>query len=341
MIAYSILDRTQEEGLRRFEIHRDLPQLADLIETAFAEELDRTGNRIVQEMRQMARAWPLLRLVGVSSPLLSQLMSGYVWIEDGELVGNATLSLDSRRRRLWSISNVAVRPSYRGRGIAGQLVEATLQEAIARGARWVTLEVRTDNLAAQRLYRDLGFEVYDSIAELRLPGHRRSGRVTTPGLALRRRLPDDWQALHELSTAATPVRAQELHPVQAQGFRLGLVRRLGRWLDDWLRFRRRSEWVVEENGRIVAHLEAIAQRTRSTHSLQVTVHPSRRGALEDGLVAAGLQWLSHSPGYVIESKISASHPQAQQSLRQAGFQTVRVLDQMRLDLHAGERKAST
>jgi ribosomal protein S18 acetylase RimI-like enzyme len=339
MIAYSTLPRTQEEGLRRFEIHRDLPQLADLIEIAFEEELDRTGNRIVQEMRQMAHAWPVWRLMGASSPF-SQLMSGYVWIEKAQLVGNATLSLDNRRRRLWSISNVAVHPSYRGRGIAGQLVEATTQEAIARGAQWITLEVRADNLAAQRLYRDLGFQVYDSIAELRLPAHRQPARSAPPALPLRKRLPDDWHGLYSLFKATTPLEAQELRPVLAQHYRMGFYRRLGRWLDDWLRFRRRSEWVLEGNGEIVAYLEAMAQRTRSTHSLQITVHPSKRGALEDALLAAGLQWLSHSPGYDIESKVSASHPQAQQSFRQAGFETVRVLDQMRLDLRPNRRDSS-
>ncbi len=342
MIAYSTAQTARRDGMRRFEIHRDLPQLADLIQTAFEQELGRTGNRIVQEMRQLARAWPLLRLLGASGTLFSQWMTGYVWIEDGELVGNATLSVQNRRRDLWNISNVAVRPEYRGRGIARQLVQATLHEAEARGAQWIALEVRADNPAAQQLYRSLGFAAYDSLVELRMPAHRLTPRTAPDVPHLRRRRPDDWQGLYALFKATTAREAQELEPIVASRYRLGLDRRLERRLEDWLRFRRRTEWVLEENGLLVAFLEAIAQRTHTAHSLQLTVHPKCRGALEHPLLATGLHSLSLSPGYDVESKGSTSHPQALKALHEAGFQTIRVLDQMRLALrHTTARSVNT
>jgi ribosomal protein S18 acetylase RimI-like enzyme len=341
MIAYSTAQVTKPHGLRRFEIHRDLPQLADLIQTAFEEELGRTGNRIVQEMRQLARAWPLMRLLGASSSILSQWMTGYVWIEEGQLVGNATLSLQNRRHRLWNISNVAVRPGYRGRGIARQLVEASLHEAEARGAQWVTLEVRSDNPAAQWLYRHLGFVVYDGLAELRLPAHRLTPQAAAQGLPLRKRRPGDWRGLHALFTAATPPEAQELEPIVASRYHLGFYRRLERWLQDWLHLRRRSEWVLEEAGLLVAFVEVIAHRTHTAHSLQLTVLPKSRGTVEDRLLAAGLHNLSLSPGYDVESKVATSHPEALHAFREAGFQTRRVLDQMRLDLRRTKRSVHT
>ncbi len=53
---------------------------------------------------------------------------------------------------------VAVDPTWRRRGIAGRLVDATLAELWARRARWVALEVRASNAPALRLYGRRGFE---------------------------------------------------------------------------------------------------------------------------------------------------------------------------------------
>jgi ribosomal-protein-alanine N-acetyltransferase len=55
------------------------------------------------------------------------------------------------------ITNVAVDIAYRRRGVATRLLIELLREARARGAASATLEVRTDNIAAQRLYARLGF----------------------------------------------------------------------------------------------------------------------------------------------------------------------------------------
>jgi len=55
------------------------------------------------------------------------------------------------------VTNIAVMPQYRGRGIAGQLVAAMIKNAEAHGCQAITLEVRVGNEAAIRLYRKYGF----------------------------------------------------------------------------------------------------------------------------------------------------------------------------------------
>lgn len=57
------------------------------------------------------------------------------------------------------IATLAVHPEYRGRGIASELLVTGLQEAIQRGAKLATLEVRAGNLSAQELYRRFGFQI--------------------------------------------------------------------------------------------------------------------------------------------------------------------------------------
>lgn len=57
------------------------------------------------------------------------------------------------------VATIAVHPDYRGRGIAQVLLSSALIEAIRRGAHSATLEVRQNNLPAQKLYRRFRFEI--------------------------------------------------------------------------------------------------------------------------------------------------------------------------------------
>ena len=57
------------------------------------------------------------------------------------------------------ITNVAVRPQYRRRGIARQLVGRMLEQMAEKGVTGVLLEVRESNLPAQICYAQAGFTV--------------------------------------------------------------------------------------------------------------------------------------------------------------------------------------
>lgn len=55
------------------------------------------------------------------------------------------------------ITNVAVHPDFRGKGIGERLMRAIEELVKKRGATRMTLEVRVSNDVAQRLYRKLGY----------------------------------------------------------------------------------------------------------------------------------------------------------------------------------------
>jgi ribosomal-protein-alanine N-acetyltransferase len=55
------------------------------------------------------------------------------------------------------ITTVAVDPEFRGRRFGEVLLLRLIDEAIERGAAWMTLEVRESNTVAQKLYRKYGF----------------------------------------------------------------------------------------------------------------------------------------------------------------------------------------
>lgn len=57
------------------------------------------------------------------------------------------------------ITTVAVVPEHQRKRFGEQLLIRLIDEAIERGARWITLEVRESNTAAQNLYKKYGFTV--------------------------------------------------------------------------------------------------------------------------------------------------------------------------------------
>ena len=56
------------------------------------------------------------------------------------------------------ITNVAVLPSHRKKGIAGKLLKQLLEEAKKQNLHRIYLEVRASNIAAVTLYEHAGFK---------------------------------------------------------------------------------------------------------------------------------------------------------------------------------------
>ena len=75
-------------------------------------------------------------------------------LEDEKIIGYAGtwIILDEAQ-----ITNVAIAPEYRGRGIGSQLMKELICQVKARGATAMTLEVRPSNAPAIALYTSFGF----------------------------------------------------------------------------------------------------------------------------------------------------------------------------------------
>jgi ribosomal-protein-alanine N-acetyltransferase len=55
------------------------------------------------------------------------------------------------------ITTLAVDPAHRGKRFGEVMLLRLIDEAVERGAAWMTLEVRESNVVAQQLYRKYGF----------------------------------------------------------------------------------------------------------------------------------------------------------------------------------------
>lgn len=87
--------------------------------------------------------------------LLNETADYVVALHRGQVVGygGMWLVLDEAH-----ITNIAVHPAFRGRGIGRRILRELIKRAALRGATKMTLEVRPSNLIARKLYQDLGFK---------------------------------------------------------------------------------------------------------------------------------------------------------------------------------------
>ena len=85
--------------------------------------------------------------------------------EDASGVRGYILLLRRQGTRLARIYSICVDTTARGRGLAEQLIRAGEEAVLAAGSVYVRLEVRRDNETAIRLYRRLGYRVFDAIPD--------------------------------------------------------------------------------------------------------------------------------------------------------------------------------
>ena len=124
MASFTISARAEQHAnLRPLSILRDLPAVADLIEMCFSSTMDNEGKRYVQDMRRAGKDNSFLQWANRAAESTSLPLTGYVWEENGRIVGNASLvPFRNNHQRVYLIANVAVHPEYRRKGIALSLI---------------------------------------------------------------------------------------------------------------------------------------------------------------------------------------------------------------------------
>jgi ribosomal protein S18 acetylase RimI-like enzyme len=145
--------------IRPMNVLRDLSAVADLIELCFSSTMDQDGQRYLSDMRRASRDDRFLNWASHVAETASMPMTGYIWEQDGRVVGNASLiPFRDHGKRVYLIANVATHPEYRRHGIGRALTERAVLQARAKNASAVWLHVREDNPGAIRIYESLGFQ---------------------------------------------------------------------------------------------------------------------------------------------------------------------------------------
>jgi len=311
-------------GVRPVDPQRDVLEIIDLVALGFENELDPQGQKMLAQMRQAAQHRTLSSL-GLGPDMEP---TGFVWVEEGRIVGNLSLryALPSRTRGQM-IGNVVVHPKYRGMGIGRAMVEAAVTAAQQQGARWVGLEVRQDNPAAGNLYTHIGFEAVGRQLHLLRPADVPwpSGRPTT--LVWRASKPKDRLLWMRLADEIYSRRQKWVLEVRPNEYTYGGFERK---LDLWFSGEREAAWLYGDTEPRLALRVKTDQRSRF-HVWDILAHPQAGEAGAQAVVAQALSATRRFAPWPVIALVADQAPLAQ-ALYDVGCTLHRSLVQMVLEL---------
>ena len=333
-------DRKLETGIRPFDIGRDLRAVAELISVAFATELDGRGNEALREMRFMSNFGGFLGLMNRSTGEFNDMLNGFVWVEQGKVVGNVTVQRGDKIGDRWQIANVAVAPAYRGRGISHRLMDTAVEHAMDCGARWVVLQVYANNQVARHLYDAMGFEEVDGAVDLRASRTPQLDGAQTPA-DLISFSGGDWQPLYELANFQLGAQTQWWRPVRRIDFEQTFEARVSEWFQRVTGQRTIYRRAIQVSPRFEAALMLRAERWEAPHRMQLWTRPEHYGIHDATLIRWGLAQLQAYPRWPVMITLNTKQQPAIELLQALGFKLERTLLTLRKridgeDVAAGE-----
>lgn len=261
-ISEPLFSITTSRQLRPFDARRDLLRVADLVELCFSETLDPEGRGYLRQMRSAASNRPYLNWTSNLASGSGLPGGGFVWDEDGKIIGNLTLiPFTTHKQRYYLIANVAVHPEHRRRGIARQLTTAALQYAQRQGVQSAWLHARAENEGALKLYRSLNFVERArrttwqcNLSENRDPEGWRSAPAAPPeegaDFQIGPRAAEDWQQQRAWLAELYPAEVTWQLPLSIDLLRPGLWGFLKRLFNDALI----RQWALRWQGQVQAVL---------------------------------------------------------------------------------------
>lgn len=286
------------DGPRPVNLRTDLGPLADLLEVAFAANMDSQGRAAVREMRAHSQL-PLISLLGGMNQLMQGMGQGFVWVADGRLVGNVSIypaDGPGNDRRTWVIVNVSVHPEYQRRGIAYHLMRESMAAIQRHSGHSAILQVDTENSVARRLYIRLGFREERSWITWRRTG---SSSLPPPFDAQPRpqmshRRPGEWAAEMALAAIVRPASyggVGWLRPLHEHVFQPPLLKRLG----DLISLRSIERLVIRSGdaGDVLASLW-VDHAFGMACNLTLMVHPDYEGLYDEVLLNTAVRRFGRS-----------------------------------------------
>jgi ribosomal protein S18 acetylase RimI-like enzyme len=314
----------RESGLRMANPHRDMGQIAKLIELVFGDTLDQSGRRMVRDMRRMGElGWLGWAVSLLWLPSVARL-TGFVWEEDGQVVGNLGLTPVDRSPERWVMANIAVHPDHRRRGIGKALVQAGLQRAEERGGTTVLLQVDSENRHAQELYAAEGFHPITIRSTWRRSPDRGVPLGIEPG-PVRHRTPSEWRDQLQLARQIHPEGVVWPHPIQPSLFRPN-------FLGGLLGLEYDKHWVWMEDDRLLGSLSLQHGVHPRSYRIILLVQPEQRGHLEVGLLSRAFDAL---PLDVANLVLDYPADTSEEIFVEFGFRKERSLTWMQIQLGKG------
>jgi GNAT superfamily N-acetyltransferase len=315
-------------GLQPVDLTRHIGGIADLIELCFAADMDAGGRSVIREMRFVSRfgwALPLLNAIGLAQyPWLQ----GFVWVEEGKVVGCVNAQPATGQAAAWLIANVAVHPRFRRQGIALAMMQAALDFIRRQNGAAALLQVDDDNQAAIDLYRHMGFTHMATHTAWARPALTPVPELPPTDLDLRPRRPDEWAEELALAQRVRPEGFLWNQPLQATDFKPTLMQSA----EHWLAAQTEEHWVAEDpqTRQLVGSL-VVRINYPEGDRLILCAHPDYQGRVEKPLLAQGLRCVLQRP-WLTRVEHPSGEVAAEAALREYKFEPGRRLRWLKLPL---------
>lgn len=311
--------------LRPVQPHRDLPEVADLIELCFRDTLDLEGRSYLRYLRRMARKNPVFRWASSLAEMVNGLpVSGLVWQEENRIVGNLSLiPLTQWRKHTYLIANVAVHPDFRGRGIARTLTTTALSYLRRQKVDTVWLQVRDDNPPAIHIYQSLGFE--EVTRRTTWYCQQKPAPISfAEGYRLGQRLASHWADQARWLQRLYPEELRWNMPLRWRLFQPGLLGGLTRFFSLEIPI----HWTIQRAGRLLAVLSELDD---GGPTIPLWLAAPEENQLDESAICALLIFVAQQNGKTRPFSLNLPAGYASQAIRSAGFNPQQTLIWMRIN----------
>jgi ribosomal protein S18 acetylase RimI-like enzyme len=327
MIVTAPSQDQSKNGPRPINMNTDSPGILKLLDLVFGASLDAVGRKMfagnASALDSPAILWRL-------SPAAAKLSLGFVWEENGRIVGNVTV-LNSEKPGRYLVVNVAVHPDFRRRGIARLLMKRVENLVRQRQGNQILLQVVKQNHAAIELYNALHYTTIGSmthwtasVSRLR----RLELNLDTIGPPIRELKRHEWKAAYVLDRQTLHADLHWPDQLKQDAYKNGFWGKVMNCLSG----RQAETWVATAGKNQLVGLGALTSEWGRSHVAAIRVHPSWQGRLERPLLAKLIRRLQYLP----RRNVQIDHPDDDELvnalLQEANFQPRRTLTHMRLNL---------
>jgi len=221
------------------------------------------------------------------------------------------------------MSNVAVLPEFRGRGISGRLVDVAIEYVIRFHGKAIFLQVRHDNDIARDMYMRRGFVLKRSWHELQL--------APTNRLVVHRNAFQNIRRL-KLWDRKSVQRLYDRGPASQVGAPFSLGTRIAFTLEG----HQLVERIARQNGQTTGYGIVRLRAGQGPNQAEMRVLPEAKGLVEHALLYSLLATAQQTQKRAINMMIPSTHREAYDVACDMGMKPLRVLDEMALMLNQSE-----
>ena len=319
------ISNSEEFVMRPLDIKQDYEELIPFYDLIFERELTAKGTSIRATLEEFKSFMPLFKIMGIFSKNFRHVFDGFVFENnEGKIVSTVNIGFSGD---FWEIAMVATHPDYRRKGLAKKLIIKSLDHAKQHKAKKCVLEVLEENEPAYKLYRNMGFNHFDTKVKMRLDKEKISDikKIELPQeYTIQQRKQDKKTSLAMLRVEekATPDEVLHFMPVNKIKYQKTLMMRMLRPIFKLIAKSKARRWTIHFGDKIVGILYAdVGRRKDSCHNIDVIVDPEYEKKLTSAMIGYALNYINKNSIYELNTitEVRKSNSLLLEELQNYGF----------------------